>query len=781
MKSFLNFLSRNKLYAAVEFAGLSVSLAFVIIIGCYAWEQYRVTREHPDRSRIYVLGMPDYYGLTYGFKPSVTGRVPEIEEISQISVNGSSLTVSIGGEPVHAVVMAADREFFDLFPYYRILEGSADVLQTRSSVLVSKTFADAHGLRTGDVIEHPTLGQYTVGGIVADFDKTLVRYADMIVPLMSSFDIYYDGVQFDHFGTCIPVVRLRSGADYDAFMEKIEGICKEIYPDIYGGTFFGYVTATRLDRVFFGTMGRDQFNRGDWNTLRILIAVCVLLLLSAVFNYINLNTALTGRRAKEMAARRLLGASRAEIIGKYLGESLLVTALCYGVALLLAAAFAPVMDRLLNNPYITVRVLYSPAMAAGSVLLVLTVGALSGIIPALLASKFKPMDVMKGSFRVAGRMIFGKVFIVLQNALAVMLIALALVMEAQYVKSLNRPKHIDTGNKFYLTSIAGVENGQRRLLGDAFRALPCVTAVGRAQGVPGFIASGQYSRTGDGREIMYRAYKMDSTAFSMFRFEKVRDFGTPPYGAVWFGERAFLASGFDDGHPDISTLKSRMRHVEHAAGTIAEFPYNASNTGGEDYLLVQVLSDEQMDGMFWYNWVLSTAGDKEEARRQIMETYRKWCNEEMGGYEEPVNADFVDDNYRKALQPAYNNMRLLEVFMLLAVAVSMLGLLAMSTFYAGENARAIAIRKVFGGTAESETWRAVRGYMVLVASACAMGIPVSVWAARLYLQAYIYRLEGYWWIFAAAAAVSAGTAFLSVVWQTLRAARTDPAAELKKE
>ena len=776
MKSFLKFLSRNKLYTSVEFLGLAVSLAFVTIIGCYGWEQYEVANEHPDRERVYVLGMPDYYGLTYGFKESVIGRIPEIEAITQISFE-SSCYVKCGDEDtVLASITAVDGDFFDVLSHYQIVDGSADALDKGAYVMVSESFANAHGIQTGDMLDCAG-DPYTVCGIFADFRRTLLPDVDMLAPFNCDLNVNYDGEPFDHFGSHIPIVRLRKDADLDAFTDKVVTICKEIYPNIYGHSFFEYLMTTRIDKVFFDKNNDgQQFNHGDMNTLRMLILVGILLLVSAVFNYINLNTALTGKRAKEMATRRLLGATKTEIIEKYLGEAMLFTGLCFGAALLMAIAFAPVMDSLLNNPYITVKVLFTPVSVAGFLLLIVVVGILSGLIPAMLASKYKPIDVMKGSFKVANRMTFSKIFIVLQNALAVFLIAMALVMEAQYSKSLNRPKNFDTADKFYI-----VCGGRPAGLMERLRTLPCVENIGRTQGAPGFRTGGQYSSTRSGEEIMYRTFKMDSTAFYIFGFEKIRDYGTEPYGAIWFGERAFVASGFDDEYHDASELKQRMRNVDHTAGTIREFPVNASNIGEEDYMLVQVLSDEQMSEMYFYGMIVSTSGDKEEARQRIMEAYTEWCTDVFGIWLEPLFADFVDDNYRKALEPARNNMRLMELFMLLAVLISVLGLVAMSTYYAGENAHNIAVRKVFGGTVESETAKSVTQYMTLVAVACVLGIPVSVWAAQRYLEAYISRIENYWWIFVVAVLVSVAVAFVSVFWQVLRAARTNPATELKKE
>ena len=777
MKSYLKFLSRNRLYTAIEFAGLAVSLAFVIIIGCYAWEQFEVTRENPDRKRVYVLGMPDgWYGLTRGFRDVAAERLSEIEEITHLAT-GSSCYVKTPAddESSMAEILNIDGRFFDIFPQYRILDGSAEMIDKGAYIMVSESFARAHDVRVGDALDCAG-DPYTVCGIFADFRHTLIKAVDMIAPVDCPLNVNYEGDPFDHYGNHVQFVRLHEGVDFDSFMENLEALCKELYPNFYGRLFLEYVTATRVDKVFFAEDGGGHFNHGDLPTLRMLILVAVLLLISAVFNYINLNTALTGRRAKEMATRRLLGASRAAIIGKYIGESVLFTAVCFGAALLLAMAFAPVMDTLLNNPYITVRVLYTPITVAGFAATVAVVGFMSGIIPAMLASQYKPIDVMKGSFRVANRMIFSKIFIVLQNALAVFLIAMALVMEAQYSCSLNRPKHIETENLFYI-GIGGLPSS----LAESLRALPCVRAVGRTQGAPGFSwVGGQYSLTRDGSEILYRHFKMDSTAFSMLRFEKIRDYAAPPAGAIWFGERAFAASGFDDDYHDISELRRRTRHVGEVGGTIREFPVNASNMGEEDYMIVQILSDEQMESMYYYNLIVATEGDRDEARRQIMAVYGDWCRSYLKLYIEPTFADFVDDNYRRALEPAHNNMRLMEIFMLLAIVISMLGLVAISTYYAGENAHAIAVRKVFGGTVESETWQAVRGYMVQVAAACAVGVPAAVWAARRYLESYIVRIEGYWWIFVAAVAAAVAIAFLSVFWQTWRAARTNPATELKR-
>ena len=377
-------------------------------------------------------------------------------------------------------------------------------------------------------------------------------------------------------------------------------------------------------------------------------------------------------------------------------------------------------------------------------------------------------------------MVLSRVFIVLQGALAVFLISLALVMEAQYRKSLSRPRHANIDGKYFISTI---QIDEQEGLRDALMALPCVKRIGMANGSPGGnLPGGQYSLTRDGREIMYRLYRMDSTAFSMLQFEKLSDYGAPLYGSVWFGDAAFRATGFDDAFHDISpTLKQRTRGINQVAGVIADFPNRGDNTGVEEYQIINVLPTEVV-GLFWGGWLIEVTGDRKEAKQQIRAAYDKWCRDYCDGFlYEPDDDYYLTDHLRDALRPMHNNMRLLELFMLLAILIALLGLLAMSAHFADRNARSIAIHKVFGGTVDGELWRSVLQYMILVGVACIIGIPIAVWAARHYLESYIYRLENYWWIFVLAVVLTFAMAFLSVLWQLLKAARTNPAVELKKE
>ena len=762
MKSYFKFLSRNKLYTAIEAVGLAVSLAFVIIIGSYAWQQWSFPRVNPNREQIYVPGVPGLLALNYDF-PDAAAKIPEIETIATLSYIGiqSDNTDLKSG-------IAVDRSFFDLFPEYHFLEGDADALTSRSNVILTADAARRNHLSLGDGI-HIGDSDYTVGAILENRQATLFYSSEVFLP--SEYRKATD--PYNTIGSAICFLKVLPGTDRQVLYDKLETVCKEIYPQRYGNHGFERLEMLRYDEIFFQETGYSLFRHGDKKTLKALILVGLLLLFSAVFNYANLSVALTGKRAKEMAVRQLSGASRGNVMGRYICESVFFTALCFGAGVLLAVAFLPMMIRLLNYPDVPIWICFSPGYLFAYAGIVLAVGIVCGVIPAVIAGKYKTLDVMKGEFRRQSKMVFSKVFIVLQNALAVFLVALAITMEAQMRKTQSRPLHFNTEGiyTFYLYSSSD-EDGSS--LKDALEALPCVKRIGRCSDILGCGFSYVNSFTSpDGGEVPLSSFSMDTTAFRMFNFEIMDDYGTPLLNGVWLSDASYTACGLDNERCEIWSLFAFGS--DHLAGTFKAFPINYSNMGKDGYGVVYVVGPEELK---YSHWVIETVGDRKEACAKIKETYEAYAKDRDAS----VYSDgWLEDILAEEWKPARNNMRLVEIFMFLSIILSLLCLMAMSTYYADEKARDIAVRKVFGGTVETEAWHTIRNYMVLVGIACLIGVPIAVYAAQEYLKIFIYKLEGYWWIFVLTVILTLGVSLLSILWQTLKAAKTNPAVELKKE
>ncbi len=777
MNSFWKFLKHNKLYTFIEVVGLAFSLAFVTYVGCYTVQQYEVAKENPDCERIYMLGSQDFPGLTWGFPGKIRDQFPEIEQVAayypSFVAPGGGAVIEFEGrqmEVKHEVYV--DLDFFRMFPG-RFLMGDASVLEDPDNVIVSETFARKI-FPDGNFRPVRLDEDMNLAAVVRDSDRSLFPYTDLILSEESKTSPRTYNAEFDQYGTCVPFIRVREGVELDALQIKLAEVCKEVYP-MYGDNFLKELKLTRLDRLYFEK--DDIFNHGDKATIWTLSTIALLLLLSAVINFVNLNSALVGQRAKEMATRRLLGSSAGSVLGRYFSESVLLTVIAMAIGLVIAVLSAPWLNSMLGSD-VPVIIPFTSAYIAGYVLLVLGIGGLAAILPAFLASRYKPIDIVRGTFRKDSKNIWGKVFIVIQTSVAVIFISMALVMQLQFRKSMNREMNCNLENKYCLfyfyPHYAAPFDMEARL-----KELPCVVRGGRARSVPCTQTFGQYSQTMTGDEIMYRMFVMDSTTFNMLEFEILEDYGTPVEKGAWFSQTAFKATGFDSQHHDISnTLAQKNGMADHTAGVIADIPVNLKNVGVEEYSCVTVTN---LDTFPISEWIIETQGDHEEAARQISALYREFAIAAQGYEFEPMYNGYLSDLKREALSESEHQMNLLYVFMLLSVIITVLGMLAMSIYDAHNRMKDIAIRKVYGSTVGEESLTGILGYMKLIALASLIGLTVSVWASSRYLQQFVVRIENYWWIFLAVILIVVLIAFLSTFWQIRKAARCNPVETLNKE
>lgn len=793
MKSYLKFLSRNKLYTAIEAVGLAVSLAFVILIGSYVVQQYEVAHESPQWKRTFVLGTNEFLGLTYWDKEELEMNIPEVQAATRAAMLWQPL-IRQGDQSLQCSGMEADADFFKVFPEYRLVEGSADDFVGKEDILISESLArklsvDGDNL-IGKVI-NVDQSDRTIKGVFADFDGTFFMPYDIITHI--STWVAEQERNFGSIGNYTTWFRVREDADPDDVRAKVSALLHKNYDPIWSAEKVDSWKAYRMDEAFFATGNSNGLTRqGNAQMLRLLTVVVLLLLLSAIFNYVNLSLALTGKRAKEMATRRLLGADKSGILWKYIGESVAFTAVCFGAALLLADLLVPMMNSLVStsdpdelmlgmgDTSVRLSFMMTPGYILAYIAGILILGVINGLLPAVAASRYQPIDVIKGTLRRRNKMVLSKVFIVVQNVLSVFLIALALVMEVQMRHMFTRPMHAATENLYYIEYSAR-DYDMMKLFKDKVEALPFVTRAGVGRGIPGLINMTMGVKVDEEHRVDMPVIVCDSTYFKLLGLEVEEDFGHPLTHSLWMSRSAFNAAAVSD----TSTVFPRRINMngaqpEFIGGVVTDFPARPASESSQNpnggVIVTRAEELRYANGM-----LIGTTGEDDSYDKAIRQAYREY-RLETSGVEEPAwRYGFVRDINTKMLAPVRRTLRLVELFAVLAVLISLLGLLAMSTYFADENTKQIAVRKVFGSDVTHETWRNVRSYMVLTGIACAIGIPLAVWAARVYLERFAYRVENYGWVFVVAVIISLAIAFGTVLWQTLKAAKTNPAIELKKE
>ena len=789
MKSYLKFLSRNKLYTAIEAVGLVISIAFVILIGNYVWQQYSIAHENPIGDRVYAVGNGQYVALSWWDKAEFDAKIPEAEAVCRVS---SREEITIGESKVQGIMIQVDPEFFEIFPNYQLLEGNLEEYGLKGHCLISESFARKHftGSPIGKQLsmENYFAGEetFTVCGVYKDFSGTMMPPSDILSN--PEYDAAYSSGRIHPFSTIgqyVTLIKVKEGTDREALAKKVEDICKEHYDS-------NFVKSTPIYTVPELYFNPEQwiFHRGNKSVLQMLLVVVLLLLASAIFNYVNLSLALSGKRAKEMATRRLLGAPQGSIIWKYIGESILFTAVCFALALLLSWALLPIMNELLLNVttdtgntwmYIPVTLGLSAGTVAAYALAIVLIGALAGIAPALFASRFAPIDIVRGTFRRRSKMVFSKVFIVFQNTVSVILIAMAILMEAQLGHMMHRPLNARSEGLYSLGFYAR-DYSEVEPLVDRLNRIPEVKRVAFGRGFPGQMNMELGFKAPDGIHHQTQVIACTPEYFEMLGLKVVKDFGTPRENSVWMSQS--LANEIELSDTTMTYYAGKFQvngiNTEYVGGVFEDIP-TSDATASDPTTNSAVIMAPAQSILYGNGLMIEVEGDKRTADKAIMEAYAAYSEEKNGTYVEPGQNGYIMDVLNRQLIPVKMALRLVELFMVLSVLIALLGLLAMSAYYSGENTKSIAVRKVFGSDVSRETRRTVKDYMVLVGIACIIGIPVSVWMAGKYLSRYTYRIENYWWIFVLAVVLTFAMAFGSVLWQTLKAAKTNPATELKKE
>ena len=342
MKSYLKFLSRNKLYTAIEVLGISIALAFIIPLMSYVNDLWQVNHENRDYERIYTFSLyGDYLAGCFDQPEFLKKNIPEVEQTTLFSATRPA-DIKVGEESYSIELLLCDLDFFDFFPT-NFISGNPEVLRDITNALVSESFARRIGFGRDAVGKHFILDdiEYTIEGIVGDYERSLMLPHDVLINIAGpTLQFYWKNPQRTHQKDfCF--FKVKPGTDRDELTRKIRAAAKVNY-----ASFFDRAPSEELDKIVDDSVRLfryDEVSGTPCNSLtqtdallfRALLALSLVLLLFAVFNYIALNVAMGTFRSKEMATRRLLGSSRGEIILRLLRESAGLTLLCFLLSMLL--------------------------------------------------------------------------------------------------------------------------------------------------------------------------------------------------------------------------------------------------------------------------------------------------------------------------------------------------------------------------------------------------------------------------------------------------------------
>ena len=773
MKSFWNFLKKNKLYGAINLVGLTVSMAFVLLLAAYVQRQLTTDSFQQNADRIYVIANDESVVMGYWLDKHLKNNFPEIEKGCCVANMASASAFTIGGEMVYGSVMAADSTFFDIFSYDLVEGDKASWRVSADRCMVSRKFANAHfGDKDpiGQVVTCNNAENYqiTVCGVYEDFGNSILKAPDVLIRgeimprVNSSHDEYMSNA-----GGGICFLMTYPGADLQARQGDILDWCEEnfwVYKSKYDK-----VRIIPLKQMYFLENGNQDWTEtiqfGNRSFVNLLLAMCILLLAFAVLNYINMTMALTGFRAKEMATRRLVGADKLSIFLKVISESTIICGISMLLAILMAEALSPLASRILEY-----HVSIFKAITPLSVLLVLgftvILGLLSGIVPALLIQQAQPIEIVRGTLRLKTKTVYSKVIIIVQNVVAVVMLVSALTMGLQIRHMISADLGYNTKDILVVNNAFG-QTGQIRPLLDRLRAEPCVEEVGQGDGIPLEGTNNWTMEMPDGHWVSFQQIQGDDKYFDILGLKIKQD---NHQRAWWLNEYAFKQIGIEETATEFQTAQAGTRQI---GGIYYDFK-------------IRPLEEDQSAAMIYnrgenpdddYPWVLiiKTIGDKAAAKKQVEAVAKDVFPDRLfeGRYiEEMIEDGFADES---------RVLKMVLIFTLLSILVSALGLFAMSSYYMQQEIRSVSVKKVFGADYSGVLKELVLSFMKMVGIAFVIGVPVAWFIMNRWLSGYGHRISLHWWIFALAGLTVALIAMVSVLYQSIKTARTNPAEALKKE
>lgn len=768
IKSFLKFLSRNKGYTAIDVFGLSVSLMFVILIAVYVERELNIDKQQANYDRIVVVGNEMFLESAVPVPYWLEERYPEIEKVCPVILDqGRGRQIFHGDKKLTADLGYADSTFFDLFSF-KVLDGDRDrLLDDPYGAVISESFArKVFGSENpmGKSLRISDSTSVVVTGLMEDINRSVITSIDLLMRIerVAEFNPSLAKDNEGNAGSCVSFLLLKPGADLKARTDDIFAFLKERYW-LYKKDFMKEVRVVPLSEIYFGSISSNTLSQGDNRFSLVLMSVGILILIFAIINYINLTVAQAGQRAKEMATRRLLGSSRMDLFLRLMMEATLLTVVSFVVGLLFAKAAMPFACDLLQVR-LTFDVLTTPLWMGAIVGFIVLTGFLSGLLPAVMISSAKPIDVVRGTFRRQTKMVFSKVFITFQNVITITMIAASLAMFLQIQHLIHAPLGYDTANIIESENIFRSRSEMARAE-DMLRQLPTVKAFGYSNGTPSS-GTNNVSGTYEGKSLSFQQIQVDSAAFHIFGFQIKTDnqLANSDKGC-YLNELAFKQMEL----PEDAQSFTRNDVAIPILGVIKDFQLR-NITQENSPILFNFRNPES--GWWPWNYVIEVQGDPMQAYEEVRKVF-----EEVSGI--PFEGQYIDQGIQSHFEAQIRLAKIVVIFACIAILISLLGLLAMSTYFIQQRSQEVAIRKVFGSDNRAILVRLVSTFLVYVGIAFVVATPLSAYFIWQWLSEYSYRITLSPLIFIAAGLFCLAISFLAVFFQSWYAANANPVESVK--
>lgn len=790
LKSYLKVawrnLMNNKFYSFLTIIGLTIGLAVSGLILLWVDDELGFDLFNHKAAQIYrvntALGTgvsKDVYSVTpgsvaaYGLK-----EVPGVQAAVRWDNNNDYSVISYRDKIIQGNVLAyTDASLFTIFDF-KMLEGSrSNPFPTYQSIIITTSTAKKYFGNTaaiGKVLQGDHKDNFTVSGVIEDFPENSSLQADILFStelikqqfyaagksIWKSMDDDWGNYRWNTF------LLLQPGTSLQSVGDKLTGILIKHNPNQRPADLGSFRVQALAQTHLYAPNGSSS----GMDMVKIFALVAVLILVIASINYVNLSTARAVLRAKEVSLRKIIGAARVQLIGQFIGEALLY----FFIALLLAFAVISLLMPLYNDiagKHMNLDLLSTSLWKVIGVIFLITLGAAS-IYPALLLSSFKPIESLKGKLSLGiGNVRFRRILVVCQFVFSIGLIIGTLIINRQLQFIRHKELGYDKSNVFFVP----LHDMQQHY--DAVRSqllkqpgILDVTAAGRSIiNVPGATLDVEWDGKDANMSYFIHSVGIDQHFMSFFKMPLL-------------GGTGFTGSKADSAHFILNETAVKEAGIKNPVGKRLRLGRTNGTIIGvvKDFHFAS-LKQKIQPFVFYYEpdnqrmFIKTTGRDAQVAINAVSGLHKQY----NAGF--PFDYTFMDDSYDKMYKSDQRTGLLFNLFAIIAIVISCLGLFGLATYTAQVRVKEIGIRKVLGASAVNITAMLSKDFLSLVLLSILIATPIAWWAMNKWLMDFAYHASVSWWIFAATGFGALGISLLTVSFQAIKAAIANPVKSLRSE
>ena len=767
------------MFTTINVVGLAVSFMFILLIADMVTRQLTVDSDVPDADRIYIMAGKSVTFGHYQIGQRFQNRYPEIESWCSWGGCYPLIIRCENGEASVIKVAFVGKNFFDFFGY-KIIKGNTDsamlpdqsIVMTRTAAL--RLFGSDDVMGNSFNIDNLNGSDYVVTAIAEDIDNSIFPSGiDAFLPQdnIKWINEYSDINDTNIVNESAATLFFKFYANTDPEANKDDMLmCLRNWIWSYRSGNSNSLTFVPMRDFYFSEIGSTGgLNQYDFAKVVVFFVAGLIILIMAVLNYIVMNVAQMNYRAKEMATRRLLGSSQKYVFCRIMAESAMMVVMAFTAGLLLASVVEPYAIKCLG---VRLDVIgdFTPISIGVWLLFMLLLSFVSGLIPASALSMHSPMDIVRGRFRGKTKIAYLRLLSVVQCGFAVALLSCAIYLTKQIHDISNVPLGYVYGDVIEYPPIDG--NGNMKVFRSEAMKLPYVKNVAFSKGLP---VDGGYNMTmpvtvGDSVvNFRFQTFEVDSAFIKMFNIKITEDRKLAKQEMAYYINESGLKDYAELG---LGTEKISCNYTVYIAGQFKDFKIR-SVFYDEQPLLLKILPTDSINVQ---NISVEITDDDIVRHKQELDSLYHSIN---GGI--PFDSKWYGD----MVSEWYDDIELLNytiiAFAVSALLISLSGLVAMNIYMISQRKRDIAVRKVFGSTAETEMRLLLRLSMWSIITSLLIAIPLAVSGLIKIYDFVPFGDFSPWWTIVVAFAIVAVVSLLSVYLIGRKAVNENPVENIKTE